>query len=478
MKWVTYRGCGGERTGVLAGDTIYAMPPRDTLLDLIRRGADGLRQAGQDVQRSPSAVAQLAEVTLLAPIPRPPSIRDPECFLDSTGYFQVAQGAGRQLSNAWSRIPGFYFACPARVLGPYDDANPSGRAWQDRELEVAAVIGTGGRDLAVEQAEQAIIGYTIFSDLSARDVQQLEGRLAIGQGDGKNTGVTLGPYLVTPDELEPYRRDGKLDLQVTALVNDIVIGSGSTAQTDWSFGEVISYASRWLMLTPGDVICSGTASTCTLVEHLSPTALESFPGWLRDGDVVTLQVQGLGETRQTVRASSARPALATRPNRDPRPAPGRFLNVHPPQDAIVPFTTAFDNELGLEYTELSPDGARARLEVKPTLLQPMGLVHGGVYCSIIESMASGAAYTWLAAHGGGTAVGVNNNTDFLRSISSGTVYGTAEPIQRGRRQQLWQVTITDSKDRVVARGQVRLQNLEIKPNHSDTPPAKSERDSD
>jgi 1,4-dihydroxy-2-naphthoyl-CoA hydrolase len=125
------------------------------------------------------------------------------------------------------------------------------------------------------------------------------------------------------------------------------------------------------------------------------------------------------------------------------------------------FTSPFDDELGLKYTALSPDGARAQLEVKPKLLQPMGLVHGGVYCSMIESMASVAAFTWLATHGGGgNVVGVNNNTDFLRSINSGMVFGVAEPIHRGRRQQLWLVTITDDNDRVVARGQVRLQNLE------------------
>ena len=112
------------------------------------------------------------------------------------------------------------------------------------------------------------------------------------------------------------------------------------------------------------------------------------------------------------------------------------------------------------FTELTPDGARAQLKVQPKLLQPMGIVHGGVYCSMIESMASVAAYTWINANGGGSVVGVNNNTDFLRAISSGTVYGTATPVHRGRRQQLWLVTITDAQDRALARGQVRLQNLE------------------
>jgi 1,4-dihydroxy-2-naphthoyl-CoA hydrolase len=132
-----------------------------------------------------------------------------------------------------------------------------------------------------------------------------------------------------------------------------------------------------------------------------------------------------------------------------------------PDSAIPPgFEAPFDNELGLVFTELTPDSARARLKVQPKLLQPMGIVHGGVYCSMIESMASVAAWTWLNANGGGAVVGVNNNTDFLRAISSGTVYGTATPVHRGRRQQLWLVTITDDDDRLVARGQVRLQNLD------------------
>lgn len=124
------------------------------------------------------------------------------------------------------------------------------------------------------------------------------------------------------------------------------------------------------------------------------------------------------------------------------------------------FNAPFDTELGLQFTELSADGVRAQLEVTPKLLQPMGLVHGGVYCSMVESMASVSAYLWLATRGGGEVVGVNNNTDFLRSIRSGTVFGASEPIHRGRRQQLWLVTITDDKEKVVARGQVRLQNLE------------------
>ncbi|MGV9802233.1 PaaI family thioesterase [Mycobacterium sp. NPDC003449] len=119
----------------------------------------------------------------------------------------------------------------------------------------------------------------------------------------------------------------------------------------------------------------------------------------------------------------------------------------------------FDNELGLTYLELTPDGGRAQLTIHDRLLQPWGIVHGGVYCAIIESLASVSAHVWLAENGGGTVVGVNNNTDFLRALGAGTVTAESTPIHRGRRQQLWLITITDERDRPVARGQVRLQNM-------------------
>ncbi len=131
-------------------------------------------------------------------------------------------------------------------------------------------------------------------------------------------------------------------------------------------------------------------------------------------------------------------------------------------DSQVPseFSAPYDAQLGLVYTEVSPDGMKAQLDVKPSLLQPMGIVHGGVWCSMIESMASVSAYVWLKDNGGGNVVGVNNNTDFLRAITEGTAYGVSEPVHRGRRQQLWLVTIRDDRERLIARGHVRLQNLE------------------
>lgn len=314
MRWVTYRSEDGERTGVLDEGVIHALPPGVTLLELIRLGPDGLRDAGERALNAPSATVRADQAALMAPIPRPPSIRDSLCFLDHMRNCLAATGRSRELDDTWYRIPAFYFACPATVLGPYDDVPMApGSVCQDFELEVAAVIGTAGANLSVEQAEQAIIGYTIFNDWSARDLQAQEGVLAIGQAKGKDSGVTLGPYLVTPDELEPYRRNGRLSLHVTAIVNDVIVGLGSTEAMDWTFGEIISYASRGVPLEPGDVFGSGTVPSCTLLEHLDPALPQPFPGWLSDGDVVTLQVQGLGEVRQTVRASAPPIPLPERP---------------------------------------------------------------------------------------------------------------------------------------------------------------------
>ncbi|MFZ3304286.1 MAG: fumarylacetoacetate hydrolase family protein [Mycobacterium sp.] len=352
MRWLTFRDSSGQRTGVLSGDAIHALSPGVSLLELIGRGAAGLREAGEDALGS-APTMRLDQVTLTAPIPRPPSIRDSLCFLEHMRNCQAAMGGGRVLKDTWYRIPAFYFACPSTVLGPYDDVPMApGSAWQDFELEIAAVIGTAGKDLSVADAEQAIIGYMIFNDWSARDLQMLEGQLAIGQAKGKDSGVTLGPYLVTPDELEPYRRDGKLSLEVTARVNDEVIGSGSTEQMDWSFAEVIAYVSRGVMLTPGDVVGSGTVPTCTLVEHLDASAPESFRGWLHDGDVVTLTVQGLGETRQTVRKSPAPQPLPVRPNPDSVPAAKRVN----PAPAKIPYTRGLHQVADRVWAWILPDG--------------------------------------------------------------------------------------------------------------------------
>jgi 1,4-dihydroxy-2-naphthoyl-CoA hydrolase len=128
-------------------------------------------------------------------------------------------------------------------------------------------------------------------------------------------------------------------------------------------------------------------------------------------------------------------------------------------DNLSGLAAGFDSEIGLKFVELTPDGGTAQLHIHDKLLQPWGIVHGGVYCSIIESLASVSGQVWLSENGGGHVVGVNNNTDFLRAVESGTLYAESTPIHRGRSQQLWLVVITDEQGRTVARGQVRLQNM-------------------
>jgi 1,4-dihydroxy-2-naphthoyl-CoA hydrolase len=118
----------------------------------------------------------------------------------------------------------------------------------------------------------------------------------------------------------------------------------------------------------------------------------------------------------------------------------------------------FNEVLGTEFVEVTGDRVVLRCPVKPHLHQPYGIVHGGVYCSLVETAASVAAATWLGDKG--NVVGVANHTNFIRATRDGSLTVTATPVQRGRRQQLWQVDIVDEDDRLVARGEVRLANLE------------------
>jgi len=121
----------------------------------------------------------------------------------------------------------------------------------------------------------------------------------------------------------------------------------------------------------------------------------------------------------------------------------------------------FNKLVGMELLDFGPDGGAARLRIDQRHHQPYGIVHGGVYAALIETVASISGSTWLRSRQGtGRCVGVNNNTDFLRAISDGVVTATSTPIHRGRRQQLWLVEVVDETGRMVARGQVRLQNLD------------------
>lgn len=301
MRWVTYEAGLGPRTGILDGDEVFGMASGVTLLSLLDGDAGTLVEAGDAARRSPEEVRAIADVRLLPPLPRPPSIRDSLCFLDHLRGCHRALGRSVELDPVWSQVPAFYFSNAAAVVGPYDDVPvaPGSRMF-DLELEVGMVLGRGGRDLDPKDAESHIVGFTLFNDWTARDHQVRDLALGIGMGKSKDSAITLGPALVTVDELEPYRRDGRLAIELSATVNGAEITRGSLDRTDWSLGELIAFISRGVDLHPGDVIGSGTVPGGCLLEQVDTPDMADFDRWLKPGDVVSLVGQGLGETRQTV----------------------------------------------------------------------------------------------------------------------------------------------------------------------------------
>jgi 2-keto-4-pentenoate hydratase/2-oxohepta-3-ene-1,7-dioic acid hydratase in catechol pathway len=311
---VTYStGSSRPRTGIIDGGKVRGLPTGTRLLDLLGDDGERLNEAGAQALRAPDEVLPLEEVRLLAPIPRPPSIRDGLCFLDHLRGCRRAVGQNDELEPVWFQAPAFYFANPAAVIGPYDDVPVSpGSDWFDLELEVGAVIGRGGRDLHPDTAEDHIVGYLFYNDWTARDHQLIDMKQGIGMGKSKDSAITLGPALVTVDEFELYRRDGRLAFEVSATVNGSEIARATLDQMDWTFGELLSYVSRGVDLVPGDVIGSGTAPGGSLFEHAAETGIEGFTGWLQPDDTVELHSEALGQTRQIVRPSGPVHPLAVR----------------------------------------------------------------------------------------------------------------------------------------------------------------------
>ena len=185
----------------------------------------------------------------------------------------------------------------------------------DLELEVAVVIGRAGRDIPPERAGEHIAGYTIFNDWSARDLGAREMRLPFGQCKGKDFANTLGPWIVTPDELEQFRDGDRLDLELSASVNGRTLGTDTLANMAWSFEELIAFASRGAWIAAGDVIGSGTCGFGCLLELWGAAGREDPPP-LTAGDEVELRVQGIGELRNHVLESRVGVAIGpARPGR-------------------------------------------------------------------------------------------------------------------------------------------------------------------
>jgi fumarylacetoacetate (FAA) hydrolase len=198
---------------------------------------------------------------------------------------------GGTVPEAWYRIPIFYFSNVSEIRGPGEPVwCPAASRELDYELEVAALIDTPVHDLRAERGEEAIGGYLIFNDWSARDLQREETAVRLGPVKGKDFASSIGPWLVTPDELADRRRDKGYDLAMSATVNGTVLSRGTWADAQFSFGEMIARASADVRLRPGDLIGSGTVGSGCLLEVKD----EILKRYLEAGDEVSLAVDRLG----------------------------------------------------------------------------------------------------------------------------------------------------------------------------------------
>jgi fumarylacetoacetate (FAA) hydrolase len=219
---------------------------------------------------------RLNEVELLAPVLKPPSVRDFYAFEDHVKTARARRGL--DVPEEWYRIPVFYFSNPAAIYGPEDEVPyPDGSEELDYELEVAAVIG----------AEGEIGGFTVMNDWSARDLQRAEMKVGLGPAKGKDFATSLGPIVVTPDEF-----DGSSATMV-ARVNGEERSRGELADMQHPWESIVAHAGRNTELCAGDVLGSGTVGTGCILEH-------GDGRWLQRGDVVELEVEGIGVLRNTV----------------------------------------------------------------------------------------------------------------------------------------------------------------------------------
>lgn len=275
----------------LLSDWDHGLPlARSVLERATGLGGSGLKHAAELTP----AWNPRSRVTLHPPVSRPPTVRD---FYAFEAHVKTARARRKlEVPPEWYEFPAFYYSNPGSLVG--DGAPVKKPAWTealDYELEIACVIGTRARDVPADKWRSVVAGFTILNDWSARDVQRKEMAIGLGPAKGKDFASSLGPALVTLDELEPKRRGDCFDLTMEARVNGATLSRGNAKDMHFTFGQMIARASQDVYLFPGDVIGSGTVGGGCILE-LGP---EVHP-WLKPGDEVTLEIERLGTLTNTI----------------------------------------------------------------------------------------------------------------------------------------------------------------------------------
>jgi len=309
MKLVTFVRPGGDPAGqpglMLPGAGVLDLARASeafrglSMLDVVRRNEELLPEAAVlaagEVSVPTGSLLREDEVRLLAPLPRPVSVRDGYAFRQ---HVETARrNRGLPMIPEFDEFPVFYFTNALAVIGPGELRVGRRRLEKlDFELECFAVIGKTVTNPTLEEADDAILGYGVMNDLSARALQMEEMKLNLGPAKGKDFATAIGPWLVTKDELaDRLRRSPKgnvLDARMTAHVNGVQVSEGNVAQMDWTFAEIVRRAADGVTLEPGEVIGSGTVGTGCFLE-LNGSGITKDQ-WLRPGDVVSLAIEGLG----------------------------------------------------------------------------------------------------------------------------------------------------------------------------------------
>ncbi|HTY71634.1 MAG TPA: fumarylacetoacetate hydrolase family protein [Actinomycetes bacterium] len=306
MKLLTYRtGTGSRAALVLDGSTL---PLREgvTVLDVVRAGLPV--QPDRWVSDEPG----LDPSSLVLDVPyRPPTVRDFVAFEEHVeGVRKAVDGVGGVVDQ-WYEYPTFYFTNPYALVATGDPVPvPQASARLDFELEVGIVIGRSGHDLAPARAHENVFGFTIFNDWSARDLQSREMKVNLGPAKGKDFATTIGPVIVTADELRDHLgSDGFLDLAMVVSVNGSEVGRDLLSNMGWPIGDLVAYASRDTWVHPGDLLGTGTCGNGGCLAELWGRSGSLVPPPLQPGDVVTMTVEGIGTITNEVVAGVATPAI-------------------------------------------------------------------------------------------------------------------------------------------------------------------------